>query len=46
MQYKVYVRCFTYNHASYIVDAMNGFAMQQTEFPYVCIIVDDASTDG
>ena len=25
---------------------MNGFAMQQTDFPYVCIIVDDASTDG
>ena len=44
--YKLYVRCYTYNHASYIVDAMNGFTMQQTDFPFVCIIVDDASTDG
>lgn len=25
---------------------MNGFTMQQTDFPFVCIIVDDASTDG
>ena len=36
----------TYNQASYIEDAMNGFTMQQTDFPFVCIIVDDASTDG
>lgn len=40
------MRCFTYNHAPYIVDAMNGFTMQQTDFPFVCTIVDDASTDG
>lgn len=25
---------------------MNGFTMQQTDFPFVCAIVDDASTDG
>lgn len=25
---------------------MNGFTMQQTSFPYVCCIVDDASVDG
>lgn len=25
---------------------MNGFCMQQTTFPFVCVIVDDASTDG
>lgn len=36
----------TYNHASFIKDAMDGFTMQQTDFPFVCIIVDDASTDG
>ncbi len=42
----VCTRCFTFNHASYIVDAMNGFTMQQTDFPFVCTIVDDASTDG
>ena len=42
----VCVRCKTFNHAPYIVDAMNGFTMQQTSFPYVCCIIDDASTDG
>ena len=42
----VCVRCFTFNHAPYIVDAMNGFCMQQTNFPFVCTIIDDASTDG
>ncbi len=42
----VRVSCFTFNHAPFIEDAMNGFTMQQTEFPFVCTIVDDASTDG
>lgn len=42
----VYVSCMTYNHAPYIVDAMNGFTMQETNFPFVCAVVDDASTDG
>ena len=47
-QYNFIVRvsCLTYNHAPYIVDTMNGFTMQQTSFPFVCIIIDDASTDG
>lgn len=40
------VRCFTFNHGKYITDTMNGFCMQQTDFPFVCIIIDDASTDG
>jgi len=42
----VRVSCMTYNHHAYITDAMNGFVMQQTDFPFVCTIVDDASTDG
>lgn len=42
----VSVRCLTYNHSAYIEDAMNGFCMQKTDFPYVCVILDDASTDG
>lgn len=42
----VRVSCMTYNHASFIIDAMNGFVMQVTKFPFVCTIVDDASTDG
>ena len=45
-EYMVAVRCMTYNHANYIVDALNGFCMQETTFPFVCIVVDDASTDG
>ena len=42
----VRVSCMTYNHIRYITDAMDGFVMQQTAFPFVCTIVDDASTDG
>lgn len=44
--FKVSVPCMTYNHAAYIEDTMNGFCMQRTTFPFVCIIMDDASTDG
>lgn len=42
----VRVSCMTFNHAHYIADAMNGFCMQETNFPFVCTIMDDASTDG
>lgn len=45
-KYLVAIRCMTFLHANYITDALNGFCMQQTEFPYVCMVVDDASTDG
>lgn len=44
--FMVCVRCMTYNHASYIENTMNGFCMQETTFPFVCVIVDDSSTDG
>lgn len=44
--YKVLVRCITYNHSKYICDALNGFAIQETDFPFICMVVDDASTDG
>ena len=44
--FKVCVRCVTYNHTNYIKDTMNGFAIQRTNFPFVCTIIDDASTDG
>ena len=45
-KYKVIVRCATYNHSKYICDALNGFAIQETDFPFICIVVDDASKDG
>ena len=42
----VVVKCMTFNHHAYIKDAMNGFCMQKTDFPYLCIVMDDCSTDG
>lgn len=44
--FKVLVRCFTFNQSKYIENALNGFSMQKTTFSYICIIVDDCSTDG
>lgn len=40
------VQCCTYNQSQYIEDALKGFAMQQTNFPFICCVFDDASTDG
>lgn len=45
-KYMVCTVCATYNHAPYIVDALNGFTMQETTFPVYYLITDDASTDG
>lgn len=45
-KWKVRVSCMTFNHALYIEDVMNGFCMQETDFPFVCTIIDDTSTDG
>ena len=44
--WKVCVQSWTYNQAKYIEDTLNGFTVQKTSFPYVCCIIDDASTDG
>ncbi|MBV1916140.1 MAG: glycosyltransferase, partial [Pseudomonadales bacterium] len=38
--------CITFNHVSYIEEAINSFLMQETNFPFEIIIHDDASTDG
>lgn len=44
--YLVRISCITYNQVSFITDAMDGFVMQKTDFPFVSVIIDDASTDG
>lgn len=44
--YKVYVNTNTYNQSQYIEDCLNGVAMQETDFPFVHHVIDDASTDG
>ena len=41
----VHTICLTYNHEPYVEDALKGFVMQQTTFPVVSVIIDDASTD-
>ena len=46
VDFLVCARCYTFNQAAYITDSLDGFCMQETSFPYVCVVVDDASTDG
>ena len=36
----------TYNHEKYISQALDGFLMQKTDFPFEVLVHDDASTDG
>ena len=43
---KVSICCVTYNHEKFIRRCLDGFLMQQTQFPIEVIIHDDASTDG
>lgn len=45
-KWKVCIRCSTYNHSLYVAETLDGFVCQQTDFPFVAVIVDDASTDG
>lgn len=41
----VSIACITYNQEFFIAQAIEGFLMQQTTFPFEIIIYDDASTD-
>ena len=40
------IRCVTYNHESFIRDCLEGFVTQRTNFKFVAIVYDDASTDN
>lgn len=42
----VSIRCFVYNHEPFLRQCLDGFVMQQTNFPFEAIVHDDASTDG
>lgn len=42
----VSVVCFSYNHISYIEDAIRGFLIQKTNVAFEILMHDDASTDG
>ena len=42
----VSVICTAFNQENYIEDALRGFLMQKTDFPFEIIIHDDASTDN
>ena len=41
----VSIRCITYNHEKYIAQCIEGFLIQETNFPFEICIHDDASTD-
>lgn len=41
----VAIKCLVYNHEPYLRECLEGFVMQQTDFPFVAIVHDDASTD-
>lgn len=42
---KVSICCLAYNHEKFIRQALDGFVMQKTNFPFEVLVHDDASTD-
>jgi len=42
----VAIICLVYNQENFLRNCLEGFVMQQTNFPFVAIVHDDASTDG
>lgn len=42
----VTIQCLVYNHEPFLRQCLDGFVMQQTNFPFEAIVHDDASTDG
>lgn len=45
-KYKVIVSVITYNHRDYIEDTLKGMIIQQTNFDFVVLVLDDHSSDG
>lgn len=45
LKYGVCITCSTYNHQKYIRQCLEGFVMQKTSFPFIAVVIDDASTD-
>ena len=45
MESLVSVVCLCYNQESFIRQALDGFIMQKTNFPFEIVVHDDASTD-
>ena len=41
----VAIYCIAFNHEDYIRECLDGFVMQKTDFRFVAIVHDDASTD-
>ena len=44
--FKVSISCLCYNHTPFIHRTLDGIAMQLTNFEYIAVIIDDASSDG
>ena len=42
----VSICCVTYQHVNYIKDSLDGFLMQETNFPYEICLGEDESNDG
>lgn len=42
----VSICCITYNHEKYIEECLNGFLIQETDFPFEILIDDDFSQDN
>lgn len=42
----VSICCTTYNIEKVVGEALDGFIMQKTDFPFEIVIHDDASVDG
>lgn len=42
---KVVIRCIAYNQEPYIVQTLEGFISQKTDFPFIALVHDDSSND-